>query len=183
MADVALMLGDEEVGRLYCEKTDNKIMVIASCPYDDGHIYRVYVSSPGRSEDLYLGVMMPQGRRFVLHKEIRSSSLPDIGDIKAYIRCSGMGEDISSPLPFGFSRFSPVEFFSNGGSEIMTEAIRRCGGLTASFAGKQYYAVEGTPGRELPLTDMFCLLTYIEYKSRGYWIFCVDENGRPMPVE
>ena len=179
MADVALMLGSKEVGRFYYEKAGSRIKISASCPYEEGKIYRVYVSSSGKGDDTYLGIMMPEGKRFVIRKEVSAAVWPERKDLKAYIQCSGFHEETDMPLPFSFDHFASLEVFDGESITEMDKLFKASGGLRADFRNKRYYAVEGRPGMEMPVSGLFCLLTYMEYRSKGYWVLCVDENGDP----
>lgn len=73
MASGVLILDGREIGRFIWSVSGSKAEIRASCPFEPGYIYRLSLARDGQT--LYLGIMEPEGGRFVLQRSLPAKSI------------------------------------------------------------------------------------------------------------
>ena len=186
-----VFLDEAQVGILQGRRTGNCIEWMACCPFAEGWIYRLYLQVD--HEGICLGVMLPEGGRFVLKKTLdknRMGELWDRDDLQGVILRSRPGEPAPvllppkppepclGPLPFPMSALEPVLEEKS----FVDTVFAACGGQKAKWEGVEYYLAPGKPGERLGPVSFFCLLTWIPWEGSGWWVLCVDADGRPFTL-
>ena len=186
-----VFLGEEQVGFVKGRREGNCMEWTASCPFAEGWIYRLYLQAD--YEGICLGVMLPEGGRFVLKKTLdknRMGELWDRDDLQGVILRSRPGEPVPvllppkppepcmGPLPFPMSALEPVLEEKS----FVDAVFASCGGQKARWDGIEYYLAPGKPGERLGPVSFFCLLTWIPWEGSGWWVLCVDTDGRPFAL-
>ena len=203
MTDCPLYLNEKEIGRLRWQAEGGAVRFWASCPFEADHIYRVTLEGAGT---VYLGVMMPEGGRFVLQKKLPVYKCRQLlerqGEAYATIDRRRPGEEKpleappppaapppgpepepepelppTPPLPFHFSRFQRMEGQTAG--SFAEKIFHGCGGLKAACQDAVYYAAPVEIGGELGPSAFFCLLDFVQWEEKTYCVLRVDKNGRP----
>lgn len=202
MTDCALYLNEKEIGRLRWQAEGGAVRFWASCPYEEGRIYRVTLEGAGR---IYLGVMMPEGGRFVLQKKLPAHKCRQLlegrGEAYAEVDRRRPGEEKPSdappppaapppesepelpptpPLPFHFSQFQRLEGQTSG--SFVEKIFQGCGGLKAAHQDAVYYAAPAEIGGELGPSAFFCLLDFLQWEEKTYCVLRVEKNGQPGRV-
>ena len=186
-----VFLDEEQVGIVKGRREGNCMEWTASCPFAEGWIYRLYLQAD--YEGICLGVMLPEGGRFVLKKTLdknRMGELWDRDDLRGVILRSRPGEpapvllppkppeSCMGPLPFPMSALEPVLEEKS----FVDAVFASCGGQKAKWEGIKYYLAPGKPGERLGPAPFFCLLTWIPWEGSGWWVLCVDSDGRPFTL-
>lgn len=182
---------EQEVGRITSAAERRKIRLTASCPFEEGWIYRLYIGTEAVPRGIYLGVMLPEGKRFTLRKQLLSSQLEALGEKDTFrgtiVRCrpgeaeppepiSRAAERPMLPLPFGPSALG--ELPRDGG--FPAEVFGSCGGRYVCHEGRGYYLAPGKPGEALGPAPFFCLLSWVSWQESGWWVLCTDGEGQPI---
>lgn len=190
--DWPIILGGKENGRITSVPEGKKCNLTASCPFEEGWIYRLYIGTAAVPRGIYLGVMLPEGKRFALRKQLYRRQMETLGTeadlCGTIIRCRPgeseppeeavpPAEPMLGPLPFGVSALGDLP--EDGG--FPAEIFRTCGGRYVSWEGQGYYLVSGKPGEVLGPAPFFCLLGWVPWEERGWWVLCVDDKGEPIP--
>jgi len=179
-----------EVGSIVLAAEGQKASLTASCPFEEGWIYRLYIGTEADPRGIYLGVMLPEGKRFVLRKQLLSNRLEALGEKRTLfgtiLRCRpGEAEPPAPvlraerpmlPLPFGPSALGDLP--RDGG--FPAEVFAACGGRYACHEGRGYYLAPGKPGEALGPAPFFCLLGWVPWQENGWWVLCTDDEGQPM---
>ena len=188
--DYPIFLEGEEVGRIRGQWEGGRIEWQAGCPFAEGWIYRLYLQKQDGGEGVYLGVMLPEGKRFVLKKETDKKKLGTLwerDDLQGVILRSRPGEpqqpkqkELPQPrlgcLPFSVSDLEPVTEREN----FVDAVFAACGGKKVQWEGIDYYLAPGKPGEMLGPAAFFCLLTWIPWMESGWWVLCVGEDDQPF---
>lgn len=160
MGACGLYLGQQEVGKLLWSEQAGRLQVQAACPKEDGWIYRLVLQT--ETAEQRLGVMMPEGERFALRRELPAGQAP----LRALIDRTLPGEAHLPGLPLAFSAFSPTE------EPELGEGL-----LSAWWAETQYFLFPFQPGKPCPQAHFLCLTTPILWKEQSYGLFCRREGG------
>ncbi len=183
--DCPIYLDDSSIGTLRWTREGGEVRIYASCRYEEGFIYRLYVGDSLDAEKLSLGVMMPENGRFVLLKNIpehKCAFMLSSSDVAAVIDRRRPGEERSTPpLPFAFSKLEKLPVASEDGDYVRA-AFSRAGGYHALHMGIRYYVAPWEPGKELIPSSFFCLLTYFRFEQKGYIVLCVDKDNTLFPI-
>lgn len=182
-----LFLEQRKIGTITGSENGKQIDWTASCPLEEGWIYRVYLGREDEPKAGYLGIMMPEDRKFVLRKSLAKSKCPAAADRGIVIRhrpgepepeviaASQPGPDLK-PLPFPVSALEPVP----DRESFVCQRFRACSGKYAAWEGRQYFLVPGQPGEELAAAAFFCLLRWIPWEDSGWWVLCTDTDDQPF---
>lgn len=202
MTDCPLYLNEKEIGRLRWQPEGDILRLWASCPFEADRIYRVTLEGDA---SVYLGVMMPEGGRFVLQKKLPVHKcrwlLEAQEEPRAVIDRRRPGEEKplapppppapdaarpapepapeppTPPLPFSFTRFRGME--GRTPDSFAERIFQNCGGLRAEFEEHVYYAAPAEMGGELGPSAFFCLLDFVRWEEKTYCVLRIDKNGRP----
>lgn len=161
MGACALYLGRREVGRLIWERCGERLQLRAACPIEPGWIYRVVLLTD--KGEHRLGVMLPEGERFTLNREIPAGEVPH----SALIDRTLPGEGHLPGLPLAFSAFSPT-----GEAPGFSEA----GVCAADWMDTRYFLLRLELGKACILAHYLCLTTVLTHEGREYGIFCKKED-------
>lgn len=185
-----IMRDGENIGRITGQREGRNIQLCGSCPFDTGWIYRLYLGTDKQPRGVYLGVMLPEGKRFVLRKTLpmaRLEKLEENGELSGHIIWHRPGkpepaevpapteEPPMTPLPFPESALGPLP----EGEHYVRAVFAACGGKYVEWEGRGYWLTRGKPGEPLGPVPFFCLLTWVPWKDSGWWVLCSDDQGEP----
>ena len=145
-----LYLGREKIGDVSCEHVAHGLRVRGECPYAAGWIYRMVIERPQGLQPL--GVMMPNGNRFVLEREISGEEVPQ----RAWIDRTLPGEEHLPELPLAFSAFEG----------------NATGVLSAFWREDAYLLLPLQPGEACAMPHLLCLAQPIIHRERIYGVVC-----------
>lgn len=186
---------EEVIGQVWGTEACGQIELRAFCPLEEGWIYRLYLGTASVPRQLYLGIMVPEGRRFVLRKKLHKSKCGILSGEDAVIGmvvCHRPGEPEPpqeiltqaepkklGPIPVPLSAFQIVE----EGEDFVSHIFARCGGCYAGGRDRQYYIASAEIGGELGPSPFFSLLTLVEGEGKNWWGLVVDEKGQLQSLE
>ncbi|MBR5390428.1 MAG: hypothetical protein IK141_03885 [Clostridia bacterium] len=170
MEECGLYLGKNEIGRLRWSRSGETTTLFAACPVEKGRIYRVVLLCEG--EQLPLGVMLPDGGKFVLKKTLPRTVVPQ----RALVDRSLPGEGHLPGLPLAYSAFQQAEA---KGLKVPEAAAK--GLLCADWIDRRYYLAPFCPGEESAFASYFSLSVLIEGETGGFLAFC-EKDGNFEPV-
>ncbi len=166
MGTCGLYLGRREVGLLHWEEHGDRLQLQASCPCELGQIYRVVLYTDQAAHRL--GVMLPEGDRFMLRREIPAGQVPQ----RALIDRTLPGEAHLPGLPLAFSAFSPW-------AEV--DGAPGPGVSCADWLGIRYVLFPMEQDKPCALAHYLCLTTVLTYAGREYGVFC-QKNDTYLPL-
>lgn len=186
MTDCPLYLNDSEIGRVRWSEEKDDVLIWASCPFEKGYIYRVYIGDVQDERKIYVGIMMPERGRFIVTKKIPRSKcaflFSDLTIFATVVRRLPGEDESTPPLPVAFSSLKPVKPGITGCDSFVEEIYSRCEGLFTISHGITYFVAPAELGAELGPAPFFCLLTWFRHVEKGYCVICVDEKGKLFPI-
>lgn len=168
MGECGLYLGKRRIGMVRWEEKDGIMRLEASCPIEEGMIYRVFL----KREDalIPLGVMLPERDRFLLHKEIPAGKVPQL----AAIDRARPGEAHLPGLPLALSAFSEMDAEEAKALQADTDCDLP---LCAFWLGESYLLYPFRPGKACAMAPYFCLTRLIRTEQGIYGVFCQKEGS------
>ncbi len=175
MRELPLLLDGAARGKVRLFDIGSRVRVEASCPFEDGYIYRVVLRGSGAS--LPLGVMTPQNDAFVLRRELHAARLP-AGELRAEIdrRLPGQAEP-ETRLPFAFSDLRPLKEEEPSLDPFIADLFRRAHGMVADCGGTAYLVHPWEIGEALETSPLFCFLSFFRHGGRGWCALGVSKSG------
>lgn len=161
MGTCGLYLGRREVGLLHWEEHSDRLQLQASCPCELGQIYRVVLYTDQATHRL--GVMLPEGDRFMLRREIPAGQVPQ----RALIDRTLPGEAHLPGLPLAFSAFVPWP---------EADGAPGPGVCCADWMDIRYVLFPLEYGKPCALTSYLCLTTVVGHEGREYGVFCQKDQ-------
>ena len=184
--DCPIYLDDSSIGTLRWTREGGGVRIYASCRYEEGYIYRLYVGDDTDAEKLSLGVMMPENGRFTLLKNLpehKCTFMLSGRGIAALVDRRRPGEERSTPpLPFAFSKLEKLPKAAGDTGDFIRDTFSRADGSYTLHMGVRYYVAPWEPGKELIPSSFFCMLTYFRFEQKGYIVLCVDKDNTLFPI-
>lgn len=144
-------------------------MAECSCPFEEGLIYRVVLQT---DRGLHrLGVMLPEGQRFTLCRELPAGTLPQ----SAYIDRTLPEERHLPGLPLAFSSFERDER-ENDALGCAPNSPLLCG----DWMEERYLLLPLPPEGQCCAPQLLCVATLLEYEGRAYGLVR-KQGGRYLP--
>ncbi|MBE6994696.1 MAG: hypothetical protein E7423_08670 [Ruminococcaceae bacterium] len=164
MHEIPLLLHGRETGVLRLAQGQ----LHASCPFEEGYIYRVTLLRG--AETIRLGVMVPQDGRFVLTKRIRG--LESLENCSALIDRRLPGQTSEDAILPGAEPIDRLDL-----DEELKACFLRAGGLCCERGDDIILFFRWRPGQELIPAQYFALLTYRELDGASCCFLGVHADG------
>lgn len=171
MEECGLYLGRHKAGVLRWESRRDLLWLEAECPYAPEWIYRLMVETKSRVYPL--GVMLPEGERFVLRREIPAGEVP----LRAAVDRSRPGESHLPGLPLASSAFEDATIDVKALGFPENTALQ-----SADLLDMQYFRFPLKFGKACPMASYFCLTTVLSVEGECYGFFCRKGDGDYQPI-
>lgn len=186
LAERELYLGEEIVGTIRWEKQAGGYQITASCPLEEGWIYRVVIENKHGDYQI-LGVMVPSYGKFFLKKTLLLSAEKQWGTQlyqieRAEILRTGAGGLQKSELPFPPELFLPFSADVFREDPLLCESLSGCGALMKKWAGCWYLAAPLEENRPFGLVSVFCMAVPMTIDEKPYAVVGIDAKGIPFIV-
>lgn len=173
MGSCDLHLDNHVIGRVSWEQSGGDWIIRAGCGFEDGVIYRAFMSGGG--SELALGVMEPKGDRFVLRKAVRLRSAPwlEASDQAAWVTRSLPGQATQAPARRWESSVNPAAdaLLKSACDKTQGVIFERCGGQT-----KLYYPLN--IGEESVFAPFFSVTRPVTRDGKSFGCITLDAKGR-----
>lgn len=187
MKGCKLLLNGKEVGQVRWEEAKTGATLWASCPFEEGYIYRVSVKGEG-GLSLPVGVMMPEGERFTLKKKLALGiSQPLMREpehtFTGVIARNRPGEVNTPPLPFSFSELKEYgEENLKTGDRLLQYCMQKSRVKYGAHEGVRYIVFPLDIGGECNMAPFLTITTVMEYEGAFYGVLCMDQAGVISPL-
>ncbi len=182
MGRCGVFFGDERIGSAVWVMDADTVKISASCPAEDGMIYRATLSWHGG--EMKLGVMMPSGGKFVVNRSVPRREARALTDATAdSVRCAVTknlpGEAPRDwPLPFDYSELRAVCENDVIGDLLFKSAVINGSARCAEREGRLYIVFPLSGEKASPFAPFFCMAQAVERKGELYGVITVDRHGR-----
>lgn len=183
MGKCDLLLGGRVVGKASWHNDGNAWRLHASCPFEEGYIYRLMLDLPDGDTKI-MGVMVPEYGKFVIDKQLSPMQAKALGPELRAIQGAEVirtkpGEPVETgPLPFPTSAFEPFDPARLPSADAaLRQELEGSGALMRFHDGGTYIAAPLEEGAPFALNSVFCLATPLKLGGKWYGLVRVEPDG------